>query len=307
MALVVLFAQFMSHYACSVRPGVFFTAVFCHFKAFNLQLFLSLSSDTMMGDFLKTFIYVVCMFLLDAIVIPDKVFAPLMKQQQQQVQSVADLRRKVFLLQQRGGTTGDAATLKMFNEKMYKSASVLSGTVLLCLASKPMINALLQVIVYEPQRIQSRLYFLVCMYTRVNVFSANYTKMDLDNLWMFVSLSALPLMFYIFVFLIAAPWNTETCITRAASLCRRMRSYACSSRIGSSVTSWRCCLAIIWGRVVTHHQIWCAAEMTAKKRDEKELRLVRTLNAINFECQERCDSEIQRLNEDAFAEVELYQ
>jgi hypothetical protein len=145
--------------------------------------------------------------LLDVIVIPDKVFAPLMKQQQQQVQSVADLRRKVFLLQQRGGTTGDAATLKLFNEKMYKSASALSGTVLLCLASKPMFDALLQVIVYEPKSIQGRLYFLVCMYTRVNVFSANYTKMDRDNLWMFVSLSTLPLMFYIFVFLIAVEYG----------------------------------------------------------------------------------------------------
>ena len=208
-AVAVPFARFASHYFLIVRPGILLTAIFCHFKAFDLKLYMA--SRAMRGeDNLKILIYVISTFLIDVIVIPDKVFAPLMKQQQQEeqkVQSVADLRRKVFLLQRQhhGGATAaaDAAALKIFNEKLYKSALALSGTALLCLSSKPMINALLQTLVYEPQSVSGRLYWLACTYARVNMFSANYTKMDRGNMWMFVSLSAIPIMFYVFLFLIA--------------------------------------------------------------------------------------------------------
>ena len=91
-----------------------------------------------------------------------------------------------------------------------------------------MINALLNYLVYEPHSISGRLYFLTVMVSRVNLFSTNYTKMDRGNMWMFVSLTAIPPMFYIFMFLIGVkhgdgyytggqplPTEAQLCVTLA--------------------------------------------------------------------------------------------
>ena len=112
-------------------------------------------------------------------------------EEQRRLRSVADLRHRLLLQQ--------AAAFKKFNEKMYKSTTFFTFTTLLALSSKPMMGTILFICVYEPASFKSRLYSFTCVYSRVR--NANFPPMHRGNLWMFASLSVIPLMFYVFLYL----------------------------------------------------------------------------------------------------------